>query len=520
MWRKSLKAGLLLGGTLMFLSACQSTPTPPFPTQAPTVVMPTFRPTSPPPTATSQPTMPPPTPTPTAIAGASLNCAQCHAGRVSTWASGAHGSTQADVAKELSTDRAGQTPGDVIQGKDAEDCIACHSPTSILTNGGMTETQALAYFYTNADGKFSASTVPAHSNAWPQVSCTTCHQVAADHPKSNASLAFFNATTGQAQTVTDSTQLCAQCHGNLLFSDTDHQTYNAWLTSKHSQTQADVADELSTERAGQTPTDVIQGQDAEDCIACHAPTSVLANGGMTETQAIGYFFTTNSAGQFNANTGVAHTSEWPSVSCITCHDPHNPAQPAYFDPLTKTYDTMASTEQLCGQCHGNLRFPDTDHLSYNILMGTGGVGVADQKTMPGATCTDCHMYNSGVDGSNSAMYHGHTWAINVKEPDGTTTSSCTQCHKDMGASQAESTIQQFQSEFTTLDATVQKNVAAATKAMQGVQDATKQAELKEAQDNMTYAESDESGGFHNHKYLMSLLQDANQKALDLLGTGK
>jgi hypothetical protein len=104
----------------------------------------------------------------------------------------------------------------------------------------------------------------------------------------------------------------------------------------------------------------------------------------------------------------------------------------------------------------------------------------------------------------------------VKEADGTTTSSCTQCHSDMNAAKAEADIKQWQSEFANLDAKVQNNVAAAAKALQGVQDNARQAMLKEAQDNMAYAESDESGGFHNHKYLMALLQDANQKAQAVL----
>lgn len=515
MWSKPLRAGLTVAGSLVFLAACQSIPTPPFPTEAPTIVMPTFPP-SPSATATTQPTAPPATPSDTPIAGASLDCSSCHAAQVTLWASGAHANTQADVAKELSSERAGQSPTDVIKGQDAEDCIACHAATSVLIKGGMSEAQALAYFYTTEAGKFGPDTTPAHTGAWPHVSCMDCHDVPSDHPASNASLAFFNSTTGQTEAVANSGQLCGQCHGNLLFPGTDHQTYNAWLTSRHSQTQTDVADELSTERAGQTPADVIQGQDAENCIACHAPTAVLANGGMTEVQAIGYFFTTDSAGQFNATTAAANTPQWPSVSCTACHDPHNPAKPVYFDPATKTYQPMASADQLCGQCHGNLKFPDTDHLSYNILSGTGGEGVPDQKTMPGATCTSCHMYSSDVDGSNSAMYHGHSGAINVKEADGATTSSCTQCHSDMNAAHAEANIKKWQSEFASLEATVQENVAAAAKAIQGVHDTTQQAMLKEAQDNMTYAESDESGGFHNHKYLMALLQDANQKALEIL----
>ncbi|MFQ5664973.1 MAG: hypothetical protein ACE5I7_00925 [Candidatus Binatia bacterium] len=43
-----------------------------------------------------------------------------------------------------------------------------------------------------------------------------------------------------------------------------------------------------------------------------------------------------------------------------------------------------------------------------------------------------------------------------------------------------------------------------------------QAKLAEAQFNLNYADSDESGGFHNHNYLMSLLNDANAKAQEIL----
>jgi hypothetical protein len=40
--------------------------------------------------------------------------------------------------------------------------------------------------------------------------------------------------------------------------------------------------------------------------------------------------------------------------------------------------------------------------------------------------------------------------------------------------------------------------------------------LKEAQFNLTYAESDESGGFHNNTYLMALLNDAIQRSQEIL----
>jgi hypothetical protein len=307
------------------------------------------------------------------------------------------------VATELSQSHAGETPAAVITG---EDCVACHGPTSVRANGGMTESQALGYFFTTSNGLFSTNTTTANSAFWPHLECVTCHNVPGDHPHTMPALALFSSQTKQYVPIANVSSLCGQCHGNLLFSDTDHLIYNAWTNSRHAKTQTDVATELSRSHAGETAANVTAG---EDCIACHAPTAVLANGGMTASQALGYFFTTTN-GQFSADTVSAHLFEWPGVSCTSCHDPHDPKKPSYFNSATGQYQVLTNSALLCGQCHGNLRFPDTDHLSYNIETGTGGVGVTNQLTMPGATCTDCHMYTSTLDGTTSMSYHGHSWA--------------------------------------------------------------------------------------------------------------
>jgi len=419
------------------------------------------------------------------------------------------------VASELSEERFGQTPDEVLHGDDVEDCLACHGPTAILANGGMTEVQAFKYFFTTADGKFTKDTVPTHTSDWPSIACATCHNVPKDHPASAPASALFDSRTGKYASVKSASELCGQCHGNLRFADTDHLSYNAWATSKHSDTQGDAAGELAEERLGQSPAEVLHGEDGEDCIACHAPTAVLANGGMTEMQALAYFFTTVD-GKFTADTAPAHSSEWPSIACIACHDQHDPGKPAYFNSSTKKHEPMKSADELCGQCHGNLRFPDTNHLSYNIRSGTGGMGVPDQQTMPGTNCTSCHMFVGDVDGSNSATFHGHTWAITVQEADGENTTSCTHCHADQDTAKTEATIAKWRSDFQALEATAQQNVSAAAKAMNGTEDKALQAKLEEAQHNLEYAGSDESGGFHNHKYLMALLKDANDKATEIL----
>lgn len=444
----------------------------------------------------------------TCVRIASAQCSDCHADIFTKWSGGVHANTQTDVANELGRSDVGLTPAGVIQ---AEDCLACHGPTAVQANGVMSESQALGYFFTTSNGLFSASTVATNSADWPHLECIACHNVPGNHPTTLPALALFNSQTRQYVAAGNASALCGQCHGNLHFPATDHLIYNAWTNSSHAHTQTAVAGELSQSHAGQSPAAVTTG---ENCIACHAPTAVLANGRMSEGQALGYFFTTTN-GQFTADTVSAHDSEWPAVACTACHDPHDPKKLSYFNSATSQYQSLTNSAQLCGQCHGNLRFPGTDHLSYNILTGTGGIGVTNQQTMAGVTCTDCHMFTSAADGSNSKSFHGHTWAITVSEAGGASTTSCTACHATMDTAAANASIATSKAEFQALDATVQANVARAAAAMQGVQNPTWLAALQEAQHNLTYAESDESRGFHNHKYLMALLNDANAKALSL-----
>jgi hypothetical protein len=83
----------------------------------------------------------------------------------------------------------------------------------------------------------------------------------------------------------------------------------------------------------------------------------------------------------------------------------------------------------------------------------------------------------------------------------------------MGPDAVAAVVQLFQRQYQAMDGTASASVARAATAMQGVQNPTLLAMLNEAQFNLTYAESDESGGFHNFAYLMGLLNDANAKAL-------
>ena len=88
----------------------------------------------------------------------------------------------------------------------------------------------------------------------------------------------------------------------------------------------------------------------------------------------------------------------------------------------------------------------------------------------------------------------------------------------MDTTRSQEIIKQFQSEFQSLDALTKSMVKNADAAMVGITAPDLLANLKEAHANLSYAEADESQGYHNHTYLMALLNDALQKSQAILNT--
>jgi len=444
-----------------------------------------------------------------------LDCSLCHSNKHNLWATSHHSNSQTDVAEELAGEWSGLPADSVINGSEPENCIACHGAAAVAVNGGMTEVQALNYFFSTSSGNFADTTSALKTSEWPHVGCVTCHNVPEDHPTTQPVIEIFNSSDAQYHSVENVSVLCGQCHGSLRFPDTDHLRMDAWLISRHGHGgQTDVAAELAEEWSGSTPDDVINGEEAENCIACHSPTSVMVKGGISESEALEMFFTTTD-GKFTSETTVQNTSDWPEVGCNACHNPHNPEEISYYNSTTKEYENMISAQELCGQCHGNLRFPDTDHLSYNIESGTGAKGVADQITMTNITCIDCHMLE-GEEDTRSSMFGGHSWSVFVEEEDGTTTAACTKCHSNLDAEAAMTKIEELQAEFANLDSVANEKVAEAEGVISGSTDSTLIKKYEEAEFNLLFAEGDESGGVHNHKYSVSLLNDAIDKATEII----
>ena len=447
------------------------------------------------------------------FAQSTLDCSLCHATETNNWLLSRHADTQNSVAGELAIEWAGLRPDSVILGQDPEDCVACHGATAITANGGMTEVETMGYFFSTTNGLYTTSTQALQTDEWPHNACVTCHDVPTDHYTSMPTLAIFDSPSAQYKDVANASILCGQCHGTLRFPDTDHRRLDAWQMSKHGYGgQDDITGELAEEWAGSTPEEVI-GE--EDCIACHASTSVLLNGGISEADALDTLVTTEN-GVFTENSTPQNTDLWPEVSCTSCHNQHNPDEISYFNSATKEYEVLSSSQELCGKCHGDLRFPDTDHLSYNLAKGTGGIGVNDLQTMSGIQCVDCHMHISDVEDTEASMFGGHLWSTFIQEEDGTESTSCTSCHTSMDVSSAHLTIQGWQAEYANLDSIANVKIAAATSFLTGSSDSTKIYMLQDAQFNLAFAEGDESGGVHNHDYTISLLNSAIEKSTNIV----
>lgn len=452
-----------------------------------------------------------------AMGQSKLPCQMCHPAEKVDWSNGRHANTQADVAGELAANWHGQRPDSVINGSAAENCIACHGPVAVTTGTGMSEVQAMGHFFTTTGGFYTDSTTAADTANWPHVACVTCHNVPSDHPSSMPMISQFNSTTGHYDSTATSSVLCGRCHGTLRFPDTDHRIFEAWKLSKHGHGgQGELAGELAASWAGQAPDSVINGSQAENCIACHAPSSVPQKGALTEVDVLKRYFTTT-GGLFTASTTTSDTVHWPDMACNSCHNPHNPGLLSYYNSSTKTYHAMASPDSLCGQCHGSLRFPDTDHRSYDLERGSGAIGVPNKITMPGAGCVDCHMGKSDVDGMNSLMFKGHRWTPIIDEPDGSSFASCTKCHAAMTADSARAQIDRWKAEFATLDSVAIDLVAKADSVANAKHDSTKIRLVADAHHNLSMAETDESGGFHNHLYSVALLKDAAARASIVTG---
>jgi len=113
------------------------------------------------------------------------------------------------------------------------------------------------------------------------------------------------------------------------------------------------------------------------------------------------------------------------------------------------------------------------------------------------------MHVGDEDDTNASMFGGHLWAVSVSEEDGTVSSSCTSCHTGMNADAAQTVIEGWQADYAELDQIANTALEAASALLVGSTDTTLLDLLADAENNLAFAEGDESGGVHNHNYTMA-----------------
>ncbi|MHA2245836.1 MAG: ammonia-forming cytochrome c nitrite reductase subunit c552 [Candidatus Hodarchaeales archaeon] len=193
----------------------------------------------------------------------------------------------------------------------------------------------------------------------------------------------------------------------------------------------------------------------------------------------------------------------PSISCATCHDPHD---------ATNNHQLRESdVAELCGACHGS---------TVEVFASSGNKhGNLD--------CSSCHgyqEYSPYYAPTSTRVRVNHTWAINYEM-------ACGQCHDDVAS--RESTLESIQGNFETLNAsfftqlinvTRKVNEANTTAGVDRYEVEDAYALIEEAEELHSLIEHDASNGFHNPtladdklKLALVKLDEAYTKAVDAMG---
>lgn len=215
------------------------------------------------------------------------------------------------------------------------------------------------------------------------------------------------------------------------------------------------------------------------------------------------------------------------ITCAACHEPHGSSYEA---------DLRTQKKDLCATCHnaeGSV-LPSTPHYPrYDIITGTGGVGIIGDLLMGGVvSCTDCHMPNVANE-SFEWEVASHTFSP-IQPGEGIEFSmpnSCTaNCHDGegpgylMSAETAAMVIETWHEEIDDMLEYVGDNMSIAQEEIllakfQGKDDSI----INEAEDtysiaaaNYDYVAHETSRGVHNFNYARTLLFDSFQKTQQIM----
>ncbi len=262
--------------------------------------------------------------------------------------------------------------------------------------------------------------------------------------------------------------------------------YNEWLVSGHPNALT-----------------ALKENDYQDdsCLTCHSQDALYTSNLIARVEA------GDRGGEAPAMPTV-ETAQY-GVTCLSCHNPHYPAEGQDFNLIAEPY-------ALCASCHSQETIGSTDHIHHPVLEMYEGrtlieqvQGVANPHfTEDGPDCLTCHMPTVPVEGNMARASHSNAYiapglAINTELVD-----TCSQCHSEVLTPQL---LQTF------IDDT-QNGIRARTESLRAALESLPEAQRPAwAAQALDFVEGDGSGGIHNYGYADALL-DAVALALGVNAT--
>lgn len=426
------------------------------------------------------------------------NCSACHSGALPTVADKVTGWKETGHATFFSEeiDNGGSHYG--------ENCIHCHTVgyDELANNGGFDDVQAEAGWVfpaTIEEGNWETleTVYPKLANL-ANIQCESCHGPGSQHNGNPAGIA-----------VSLDANTCGYCHDAM----THHVKNYEWDTSMHA-----------------NPTAYPTGPGREGCVECHSGI------GFVQTHDPDY-------ADEEISTDAA------PISCAVCHDPHNadnPHQVRAMGDVELGNGVVVSADEagmgaLCMNCHKSRQNASEYAVEYHshfgphhgpqsdLLKGTGGyeyegvvyAAFSPHMKLTGDSCVSCHMSATPADAPSRSV-GGHSFRMsaaaglleNVTE-DVENTAVCSACHGDVpsfnylakGDYDGDGEQEGIQDEIHGLLALVGKQLPPYGDEAFTVTEEYNTEELKAAY-NCTFIEEDKSGGVHNPKYSVQLLQSS------------
>jgi predicted CXXCH cytochrome family protein len=201
------------------------------------------------------------------------------------------------------------------------------------------------------------------------------------------------------------------------------------------------------------------------------------------------------------NTAFISSGVISSITCATCHDPHDDANDTQlrFDDVT----------DLCSSCHGG----GGRHLEYDLLTDEDWISPHEDLD-----CIECHGYelhgDNATDPGDWAL--NHTWTLDLDSD----TPVCGQpdCHRN-GTKKVVQLVE-MQETYETLwtayeglltNVTAKVDAANATAGIDQAEVDSAYALIDQAGDLAAWAEYDNSEGFHNPSLVKAKLIEATGK---------